>query len=152
MHEYRITVEWQGNRGSGTSGYADFDRIHEVRAEGKPAIAGSADPRFRGDIDRWNPEELLVVSLSQCHMLWYLHLASRAGIIVTGYVDHAVGTMRMDEKGGGGQFTKVVLRPEVTIADPAGSARALELHGEVGAKCFIARSVNFPVEHEPTVR
>src|SRR6201994_1478920 len=92
-HRYTVEVEWTGNRGTGTSSYKAYDRDHGVRVAGKAPIAGSADPAFRGDRVRWNPEELLVVSLSQCHMLWYLDLAARHGVTVTGYQDDATGSM-----------------------------------------------------------
>ncbi|WP_243659088.1 OsmC family protein [Tamaricihabitans halophyticus] len=151
-HEYELAVEWQGNRGTGTSGYRDFDRTHEVRAVGKPVLLGSADPAFRGDTDRWNPEELLVAALSQCHMLWYLHLASSAGVVVTSYLDRPTGTMVMDERGGGGAFRSVTLRPEIMVTEQSMVTKAEELHGDIGPKCFIARSVNFPVHHTPVVR
>src|SRR3954471_12176010 len=113
-HEYTAEVRWTGNRGTGTSGYRDYDRAHDVGADGKPAIAGSSDPAFRGDRDRYNPEELLVASLSQCHMLWFLHLATEAGIVVTDYRDRAVGTM-VEDADGGGRFAEVTLRPAVTV-------------------------------------
>jgi organic hydroperoxide reductase OsmC/OhrA len=147
---YAVSVRWTGNRGSGTSGYRDYDRDHVVSAAGKPDLPGSSDPRFRGDPARWSPEDLLVASLAQCHMLWYLHLAAVAGIVVTGYVDEASGTMAL-EPGGAGQFTEVVLRPRVTVAAPALGVGAGPLHEEAAKLCFIARSVNFPVRHEPTV-
>lgn len=147
---YDVAVRWTGNRGSGTADYRGYDRTHEVSVDGKPVIAGSSEPSFRGDPDRWSPEELLVAALSQCHMLWYLHLAAVAGVVVAGYADAATGTM-VTERDGGGRFTRVVLRPSVTVADPAMSRRAHELHGQANATCFIARSVNFPVEHEPSV-
>ncbi len=150
-HRYEVTVRWTGNTGSGTSDYRGYRRDHEVESAGKPAIPGSSDPAFRGDAARWNPEELLVVSLAQCHMLWYLHLCAVGGVVVTDYTDTPVGTMAMDETGGGGQFTEVVLRPAVTVADPSMTQQAQALHEEVGALCFIARSVNFPVRHRPTV-
>ena len=150
-HDYRVTVHWQGNLGTGTSGVRDFSRAHEVRAQGKPALAASADPQLRGDGDRWNPEELLVAALSQCHMLWFLHLSALAGVVVTDYTDTAVGTMEM-ERSGGGQFTKVLLRPVVAVTEQAMSPEVPELHGKAGQMCFIARSVNFPVECEPHVR
>jgi organic hydroperoxide reductase OsmC/OhrA len=150
LHAYDAIVTWTGNRGTGTSGYRDFDRAHDVAGAGRATIAGSSDPAFRGDPTRWNPEQLLVVSLSQCHMLWYLHLAAEAGVVVTDYVDRAVGTMA-ENADGSGQFVEAVLRPTVTVAEPAMAARARQLHGDASAKCFIARSVNFPVRHEPTV-
>ena len=149
-HDYSAEVRWTGNRGTGTSGYRDYDRANEVRADGKPTIAGSSDPAFRGDRARWNPEELLVAALAQCHMLWFLHLAAVAGVVVTDYVDRPLGTM-LEEDDGGGQFTRVVLRPEVTVADPSMCERSQELHEGAAARCYVARSVNFPVLHEPTV-
>jgi organic hydroperoxide reductase OsmC/OhrA len=151
-HRYETTVRWTGNTGSGTSDYRGYRRDHEIHGDGKPAILGSSDPAFRGDAARWNPEELLVVSLAQCHMLWYLHLCAVAGVVVTDYSDTPSGTMTMDAAGGGGQFTDVVLRPAVTVADPSMADQARALHDEINAVCFIARSVNFPVRHEPTVR
>ncbi|GAB3430065.1 OsmC family protein [Flindersiella endophytica] len=151
-HQYDIAIEWQGNRGSGTTGYRDYGREHEVRAAGKPALAGSSDKTFRGDASRWNPEELLVTALAQCHMLAYLHLCVEAGVVVVGYEDSAVGTMVQDDEGWGGQFTRVVLRPVVTVASQSMVEQAHALHEKVGAVCFIARSVNFPVDHEPRVK
>lgn len=147
-HTYEISVLWTGNRGTGTSDFRSYDRTHEVSAAGRHVIEGSSDPAFRGDKTRWNPEQLLVVSLSQCHMLWYLHLATEAGVTVVAYSDDAVGTM-VEEPNGSGRFTEVVLRPHVLVADPATVATAAALHGRIGDFCFIARSVNFPVRHEP---
>jgi len=148
VHRYQIRLDWTGNRGTGTSGYADYDRRHEVRAAGKPTIAGSSGQSFRGEADRWNPEELLVVSLSQCHLLWFLHLAADAGVLVTGYTDEASGTMRLNPDGSG-QFTEVVLRPRVVVASAEMVEPAQRLHERVHSLCFIARSVNFPVRTEP---
>ncbi|KIP51732.1 OsmC family protein [Leucobacter komagatae] len=148
-HEYLIEVEWAGNRGTGTSGYRDYGRELVIRAAGKDDLAGSADPTFRGNRDRWNPEELLVTALAQCHMLSYLHMAVRAGIVVTAYRDSAVGVMR--QAGLGGEFTGVTLRPEVTVADASMVDAARAAHAEASENCFIARSVNFPVDHLPTI-
>ena len=147
-HTYEVHLRWTGNTGSGTSGYRDYSRNSEVAAAGKVAIQGSSDPAFRGDPGNWNPEELLVASLSQCHMLWYLHLAASAGILVTAYSDTPVGTM-LENADGSGQFTGVLLRPSVTITDAAQCERADSLHDDAGKMCFIARSVGFPVRHEP---
>ncbi|MBO1738349.1 OsmC family protein [Leifsonia sp. TF02-11] len=147
-HRYEIDVQWTGNRGEGTSGYKSYGRDHTVSAEGKHSIEGSADRAFFGDTDRWNPEELLLAALSQCHMLSYLAEAARAGVVVVGYTDHASGVMEQTNDGGG-HFTSAVLRPKVTIADPAQAELAASLHAPAAAKCFIAASVNFPVGHEP---
>lgn len=146
-HHYGIEVEWTGNRGTGTSGYKAYGRDHIVRADGKPNLAGSSDPTFHGDRDRWNPEELLLAALSQCHMLSYLHVAFRHGIRVLSYTDAATGTMQQDAHDGG-RFTGVTLHPRVTISDPEQIELAQSLHHEAAQKCFIAASVNFPVEHE----
>jgi len=148
-HSYAVTVEWLGNRGTGTSGYRDYGREHVVRAEGKHELEGSSDRVFHGNADRWNPEELLLAALSQCHLLSYLHVAASAGVVVTGYTDAAVGTM-VQTPDGGGRFTSATLRPRVTIA--SGDAQlARSLHADANAKCFIAASVNFPVHHEPEI-
>lgn len=149
-HRYPAVVEWTGNRGPGTASYRAYDRAHLILIAGKAKIAGSADPAFRGDPSRHNPEELLVASLSACHMLWYLHLCAEAGIVVTSYRDQAEGTMQ-EEADGAGQFTEVVLRPEVQFGGGADRARAQALHEAAHAKCFIARSVRFPVRVVPVV-
>jgi organic hydroperoxide reductase OsmC/OhrA len=147
-HTYRVRVQWQGNRGSGTTGYRDYGRDNLVTAEGNPPIEGSADRTFHGSPERWNPEELLLAALSQCHMLSYLHVAVRHGIVVTDYVDDAVGTMQ--QQGDGGRFTSVTLRPVVTISS-GDEQTAQRIHADASALCFIASSVNFPVLHEPQV-
>ena len=147
-HRYAVTLEWTGGRGTGTSGYKAYGRDHIVRAEGKHEISGSSDRAFFGDTDRWNPEELLLAALSQCHLLSYLHVAASNGIVVVGYTDAASGVMEQTADGGG-HFTSATLRPSVTIS--AGDPQlAMELHREASAKCFIANSVNFPVGHEPS--
>lgn len=148
-HRYKVALKWTGNTGAGTASYRGYERAHELSVEGKPVIPGSSDPTFRGDPKRWNPEELLVASLSACHKLWYLHLCATAGVVVTDYVDAAEGLMSEDADGGG-RFTGVVLRPRVTISAGSDREKAHALHHEAHAKCFIANSVNFPVTHEPT--
>jgi organic hydroperoxide reductase OsmC/OhrA len=149
-HHYELTVTWTGATEAGTSSYRAYERAHELSAGGKPTIAGSADPSFRGDAERWNPEELLVASLSQCHMLWFLGLCAGEGIVVTGYTDRPHGTMT-ETSDGGGRFEEVVLRPKVTLADPAQAGEIGRLHGRAHELCFIARSVNFPVRHETEI-
>jgi organic hydroperoxide reductase OsmC/OhrA len=150
-HRYSVIVEWTGNTGTGTSGYRNYERRHEISAQTpKPLIPGSSDPAFRGDPTRWNPEELLVASLSACHQLWYLHLCADAGIVVLAYIDHAEGVMEKSADGAA-CFTRVILRPRVTVAPGSDIAKARELHADAHAKCFIARSVSFPVQHEPEI-
>lgn len=151
QHHYITAVEWTGNTGAGTASYRGYERRHEIMADGKPAIAGSSDPSFRGDPSCYNPEELLVASLSACHMLSYLGLCANGGVVVTRYVDRAEGVM-MEGADGSGRLTRVVLRPDVTLAAGSDVARAEALHHAAHAKCFIANSVNFPVEHAPVIR
>ncbi|WP_428965445.1 OsmC family protein [Micromonospora fluostatini] len=148
-HRYDATVTWTGNHGTGTSAYRAYGRDHDITTDGRPTIPGSADPTYRGDTDRWNPEQLLVASLAQCHMLWYLHLCADAGVTVTHYTDHATGTMTAVD--GTTRFTEVVLRPRVTVADPATVDTATRLHADAHAACYIANSVAFPVHHRPHV-
>jgi organic hydroperoxide reductase OsmC/OhrA len=151
LHEYRIQNRWTGNLGAGTSSYSAYSRDHELSANGKSsAILGSSDPLFRGDRARYNPEELLVSAISACHMLWVLHWCADAGIVVTEYVDEAIGEMQ--ERGdGSGEFTRVVLRPRMTVTDASRADEVLAIHARVHEVCAIARSVNFKVEQEPTV-
>jgi len=149
-HRYVVSLTWSGNLGSGTSGYRDYSRSYEIGADGKPTIQGSADPAFRGDRSRWNPEELLIASLSACHKLSYLYLAAEAGIIVTAYTDRAEGVMEVG-RDGAGRFKSVVLHPIVTVTAGSDAERARTLHKPAHEMCFIANSVNFPVGCEPEI-
>ena len=149
-HRYKVTVAWTGNRGTGTSRYDAYGREHILSASGKPDIPGSSDPSFRGDPARWNPEELLLGSISACHKLWYLHLCSSAGIVVVDYVDHAEATMREDGDGGG-RFSEAVLKPQIVLAAGCDAEVARRLHDDAHAKCFVANSLNFPVAVEADI-
>ncbi|ETF02714.1 peroxiredoxin [Advenella kashmirensis W13003] len=148
-HDYEITIEWTGNRGDGTLNYKSYDRDHVIQAAGKPDVAGSADAAFRGDPQRWSPEDLLVASVSACHKLWYLHLCADAGIQVLSYVDHAHGVMQTHAQGGA--FTHILLKPTITVSREQDVAMAMNLHHDAHEKCFIANSVNFPIEIEPEI-
>ncbi len=151
QHHYNTIIKWTGNQGKGTSNYRNYERSHQIIIENKSAILGSSDPAFRGDKTKHNPEDLLVSSLASCHMLWYLHLCSEAGVIVTDYIDHAKGTM-VETSNGGGQFIEVTLNPMVTVAELNMINPANELHKKANELCFIANSVNFPVKHKPTAK
>ena len=151
-HRYRISTRWTGNSGSGTSAYKAYSRNLEITAAGKGApIPGSSDPLFRGYPSRYNPEELLIGSLSACHMLWVLHLCADAGIVVTEYVDDAEGEM-VEHADGSGEFTRVVLRPKMKITDAARVADAAKVHDRAHEVCAMARSVNFEVACEPEIK
>ena len=150
-HAYQITTRWTGNTGAGTKDYRAYERAHEFSAPNKPVIVGSSDPNFRGDATRYNPEELLVASLSACHMLWYLHLCSENDVVVTAYMDDAHGTMA-ETADGGGHFIEVTLRPVITIQAGSDAARAKQLHERAHELCYIANSMNFPVCCESTIQ
>jgi organic hydroperoxide reductase OsmC/OhrA len=148
-HHFTTKLTWTGNRGTGTSTYRAYGRDHEIAADGKSiAIPASSTPVFRGDKERYNPEELLIASLSGCHMLWFLHLCAEAGVTVTAYGDDAEGTMQLNPDGSG-QFIEVVLHPRVEYTETPPHQEIDELHHRAHELCFIARSVNFPVRCEP---
>lgn len=151
LHTYLARVQWTGNLGTGTSAYREYSRNHEISGAQKTPIPGSSDPVFRGDPSRYNPEELLVGSLSACHMLWYLHTCADHQVIVTDYEDAAEGVMEEDSDGGG-QFTQVILKPRVVVKEEGMIAKAIALHEQAHAKCFISRSVNFKVLLRPHVQ
>jgi organic hydroperoxide reductase OsmC/OhrA len=151
QHHYRIVNRWTGNLGTGTSAYFAYSRAHELSGPEKAAaIPGSSDPLFRGDRTRYNPEELLLGALSACHMLWVLHLSADADITIVNYEDDAWGEMA-EHADGSGEFTRVVLRPRVTIAQAERVDDAAAIHAKAHKVCALARSMNFPVEHEPQI-
>lgn len=149
QHLYNTTIRWTGNKGTGTDHYKNYERSHQIIVENKSDILGSSDPAFRGDKTKHNPEDLLVASLSACHMLWYLHLCSEAGVIVIDYTDNATGVM-VETPNGSGRFTEVVLNPIVIVTEYSMVEKANELHQKAHELCFIANSVNFQVKHNPT--
>ncbi len=147
-HQYALDLLWQGDH---TRSYESYTREHRIRIAGKPDLIGTADPMFRGNAALYNPEDLLLAALSGCHLLTYLALCARARINVTSYRDRAEGTLLLT-KDGGGQFTEVILRPEVVVAEEGVLDKARSFHEEVHKYCFIARSVNFPVRCVALVR
>lgn len=149
LHTYKATTKWVGNLGRGTSDYRAYERNHEIAVDQKPTLYCSSDPDFRGDATRHNPEELFLASLSGCHMLWFLHLCSVNGVIVTTYIDEASATME-ENSDGSGQFAEVTLSPLVTVTEKDMLDKVNGLHHKANTMCFIARSVRFPVRHNPT--
>ncbi|MEH0152921.1 OsmC family protein [Limibacter armeniacum] len=148
-HKYSSNIQWTGNKGEGTLNYSAFERSYTISTENKPDILGSSDPSFKGDNTKYNPEELLLTSIAACHMLWYLHLCSEAGVVVVNYVDHPTGTM-VETIGGSGHFSEVILNPIVKVSKYSMIEKANELHKKANELCFIANSVNFKVAHQPT--
>ena len=149
LHSYNTVIEWTGNTGEGTAHYRSYSRNHIIRGNGKKPVEASSDPAFSGDPSRYNPEELLLASLSACHMLWYLHLCADNGIVVIAYTDHATGTMEENENGG--RFLEVTLHPQIKLSEASMMEKAKALHTVAHQKCFIANSCNFPVHHQPVI-
>lgn len=156
-HIYKAKIKWTGNLGTGTSGYTAYSRAHEVsgcdgddKSSGKDVILASADPIYRGEASRYNPEELVVAAISGCHMLWYLHLCADAGVIVVAYEDEPSGKL-LETDDGNGRFTEVTINPRVTINKESDAKLATELHRRAHEFCFIANSMNFPVKYQPEI-
>jgi len=150
QHTYDVQITWTGSRSVGTTSYTSYDRDHTIVIVGKPEIPGSSDIAFRGNARRYSPEEMLVASLSACHMLWYLHLCADNGIVVLAYEDHASG--KMTEDGERGAFEEVVLHPSVSISAESSRQKAIALHEEAHRRCYIANSVKFTVRNIADVR
>ncbi|MCW1873053.1 OsmC family protein (plasmid) [Erwinia sp. INIA-01] len=147
-HHYRVNIEWVGNKGQGTESYKAYSRDFTISALNKAEISGSSDPAFLGDKSRWNPEDLLLASASACHKLWYLHLCAEAGISVCAYLDRAEGSMIDGDRG---HFTRITLRPEIVIREGDDIQLATDLHHQAHEQCFIANSLNFPIECQPVI-
>jgi organic hydroperoxide reductase OsmC/OhrA len=147
-HKYNLNISWTGNLGNGTSDYRSYSREHIISIDGKPDILASSDPAFRGDKSKYNPEEMLLASLSSCHLLWYLHLCAVEGIIIIEYFDSPIGIM-VEKENGSGKFKEVTLNPVVFVTEEWMIAKANELHKKANEMCFIANSVNFEVKYNP---
>ena len=145
-HNYELYLKWDGNRGTGTVDYKSYDRTYTVQIENKSILHGSADPTFRGDKTKYNPEDMLLAALSSCHMMSYLHVCAVGGVIVLDYSDNAVGEM-VTTSDGAGHFTSVTLNPVVVVADESMIEKANLYHEKANQLCFIANSVNFLVKH-----
>lgn len=143
-HDYTLNLTWTGNTGTGTASYAGYERSHDLAAEGVPTLPASADAHFRGDPSRWNPELLLLASAAECHMLFVLSLATRAGVTIVDYRDEPVGTMVV-EPSGGGRFTAIELRPRITVATGTDPVKVDQLHHKAHKLCFIANSLSCPI-------
>ena len=149
-HQYSLEINWTGNTGAGTKNYRAYERSYSIYVDNKTLIEGSSDAAFRGDPAKHSPEDLFVASIASCHMLWYLHLCSEAGVILNSYTDRTTATM-IETADGGGRFAEVTLHPTVTVTDASMTAKAEALHLQANELCFIANSCNFPIHHQPVV-
>ena len=148
-HEYTSHVVWTGNTGRGTESYRGYERTWDIAVPGKDVVHCSNDPLLGGDPSKMNPEDLLLSALASCHMLWYLHLASDEGIVVTSYADSPIGLGEV-QPSGAGKFVSATLHPRISVRPGADLSRAEQIHHEIHTRCFIAQSVNFPVSYEPS--
>jgi organic hydroperoxide reductase OsmC/OhrA len=148
-HEYTSRIEWTGNRGDGTASYRGYDRTWDIATPGKPIVHCSNDPLLGGNPGLPNPEDLFLSSLAACHMLWFLHYASEAGIAIESYRDTPVG-IGESSPGGAGRFVRAILKPHIVVRAGGDLKQADAIHARIHAVCFIARSVNFPVSYEPS--
>ena len=150
QHNYKLGVKWTGNQGTETYNHKDFERSYTIQIENKADIFGSSDPEFRGDKTKHNPEELLLASVSSCHMLWYLYLCYEAQIMVTNYVDNATAILEETENGNG-KFSSITLNPIITVTEESMVEQAIELHKKANEFCFVANSLNLKVDHQPVI-
>ncbi len=151
-HTYAVTVNWTGNTGEGTASYTAYKRDFTVEGLGKAPILGSADPAFRGNSERWNPEDMLLASVSACHKLWYLHLCAVNDVNVLEYVDYPVARMVEGDGQRKGHFKDAELRPQIVISRQSDIDLAMRLHDDAHHECFIANSVNFPIRCRAVIK
>ncbi len=144
QQHYQLTVKWTGNTGAGTASRDSYERSHEISVKGKKKLQCSSDSNYHGDKTKNNPEDLLLASLSSCHMLWFLHFCALEGVVVVDYIDNAEGKM-IQTTNGAGYFTEVILSPQVIVQSASMIRKANELHKKASDFCFIANSVKFPV-------
>jgi organic hydroperoxide reductase OsmC/OhrA len=151
MSTYEATVEWHiGAEESFET--RKYSRAHRWKFDGGADVPASASPAVVGtvysDPAGVDPEEALVAALASCHMLFFLDLASRSGVSVTSYVDHAVGVIGKRDDGVVAMLS-ATMRPQVSYAAPVDDAKIAGLHHKAHELCYIANSVNFPVSVEP---
>ncbi len=150
-HIYNTHITWTGvNKTGAAVNYKNYSRQYKIEIAGKPILNGSADSAFLGDASLHNPEDLLLASVSSCHMLWYLHLCTENNITVTSYIDKATAVMQIDNSGSGA-FKSLCLNPLVGISGDNDADKAKSLHNAANKMCFIANSLNFKIDHQAKI-
>jgi organic hydroperoxide reductase OsmC/OhrA len=146
MSEYRTTLRWVKTTES--FAYDVYNRAHEVAFASGTRIQASSAPDYKGEADRVNPEEQLLGALSSCHMLTFLAIASKKGLVVTSYVDEASCFLEAGENKVL-SVTRAILRPKIEFEGRAPSAEELhKLHESSHRNCFIAQSVKTAITVE----
>lgn len=153
---YQITLSYPANAGQAMPPDAEYSRNSAIQSEGKHVVAASSPASYGGDSTRYNPEELMLMSLAQCHMLTYLAIAAKKQLKVLRYEDRAVGQLGVGKVGGIGiegklSMQQVTLHPRVTVAKGTNLDDARNIHIKAHANCFMANSVNFPVTTDPVM-
>jgi organic hydroperoxide reductase OsmC/OhrA len=144
MAEHHIHLAW--DKGDAPFTYNDYPRNHALSFKnGQETVIASAAPAYKGDATKADPEDLLVASLSSCHMLSFLAIANKKKVTVTAYEDDAVGFLENDN--GTLWIARVILRPKVTCDADAGTLA--QIHHLAHEACFIANSVKTDVRIEP---
>lgn len=144
MSQHKSRIDWQ--RTGDDFSLKGYSRDHTWTFDAGVTVPASAAPDYLGNPDRVDPEQALVAALSSCHMLTFLAIASKRGLVVDRYTDDAVGTL---EKNADGKLaiTRVELRPAIAFAGEAPDDATLgEMHHEAHERCFIASSVKTEVE------
>jgi organic hydroperoxide reductase OsmC/OhrA len=146
-NKFNVGLTWLSQNKNFT--YNEYSREYTIHAEGKPELIGTAAPEYKGSHEHYNPEDMLIASLSACHMLSYLALAANSKIQVLSYQDQAEGSLIKD--GMSMKFNEVILKPHVVISQDSDQEKALSLHDKAHHICFIANSVNFSVLIQPQI-
>jgi organic hydroperoxide reductase OsmC/OhrA len=147
MHHYRVTSRWSGSTGVG---YEAYDRTHSVSTTPvTESLTLSADPAFRGDPSKLDPEELFVIAASSCQLLSFLAVAARARVDVVEYEDYAEGRMPDDIRPV--RITEIMLRPRITVRGSVTEDRVRHLCEVAHRECYIANSVTTEITIEPAI-
>ncbi|MGV0957916.1 OsmC family protein [Empedobacter falsenii] len=145
-HLFKVALNWMKKDNISSSLSRIYTKSHHISIEGKPDLEVSAAKAFKGDPNLYNPEDLLLSSLTSCHMMSYLYCCMQYKIEVISYQDHSEATLQVNPDGSG-KIVKVDLFPEIIISDSSQIELALSLHKKANELCFIANSCNFPVYH-----
>lgn len=147
-HLFKVALNWMKKDNISSSLSRIYTKSHHISIEGKPDLEVSAAKAFKGDPNLYNPEDLLLSSLTSCHMMSYLYCCMQYKIEVISYQDHSEATLQVNPDGSG-KIVKVDLFPEIIISNSSQIELALSLHKKANELCFIANSCNFPVYHHP---
>jgi organic hydroperoxide reductase OsmC/OhrA len=151
QHRFEASIHWPADAAQKLPPDPAFSRNAVLASPGHPAVPGSSPTVFGGEASRYNPEELVTLALAHCHMLTYLSLASKKRVAVLAYDDNATSVLGKDPTSGKMKLLSARLKPKVTVARGTNLDEARAMHGKAHEYCFVAGSVNFPVEVVPEI-